>query len=68
MSVISTFPHISRRGLLLGAAATTVAGLGGRGTAFAADKVKLQFMYPVGVSGDINRIVTAMISKFNAAH
>ncbi len=30
--------------------------------------VQLQFMYPVGVSGDINRIVTAMIQDFNAAH
>lgn len=68
MSVNPTFSHISRRGLLLGgAAAATVAGLGGR-RALAADKVKLQFMYPVGVSGDINRLVTAMISKFNAAH
>lgn len=30
--------------------------------------VQLEFMYPVGVSGDINRIVTAMIENFNSAH
>ncbi len=30
--------------------------------------VKLQFMYPVGVSGDINKLVTGMIADFNAAH
>lgn len=31
-------------------------------------QVKLAFMYPVGVSGDINRLVSNMISSFNAAH
>ncbi|GGF50685.1 ABC transporter substrate-binding protein [Azorhizobium oxalatiphilum] len=29
---------------------------------------KVQFMYPVGVSGDINKIVSGMVAKFNAAH
>lgn len=68
MSEKSTFPHISRRGVLLGGAATMagVAGLRTRPAYAAADKVKVQFMYPVGVSGDINRIMTGMISKFNA--
>ena len=36
--------------------------------AMAAGKTKLQFMYPVGVSGDINKIVTGMISRFNEEH
>jgi sn-glycerol 3-phosphate transport system substrate-binding protein len=67
MSVKSTFSHISRRGVLVGGAAAMAAGLSG-GRARAADKVKVQFMYPVGVSGDINRIVSGMVSKFNAAH
>ncbi|MDI9853558.1 ABC transporter substrate-binding protein [Comamonas sp. 17RB] len=31
-------------------------------------QVKLAFMYPVGVSGDINRLVSNMITGFNAAH
>ena len=31
-------------------------------------QVKLAFMYPVGVSGDINRLVSSMIAGFNAAH
>lgn len=70
MSEKSTFPHISRRGVLLGGAAAMagVAGLRPRPASAAADKVKVQFMYPVGVSGDINRIMTGMISKFNAEH
>ncbi|QIB33667.1 ABC transporter substrate-binding protein [Ancylobacter pratisalsi] len=63
----STFSHISRRSVLVGGAATLAAGLGAR-RARAADKVKLQFMYPVGVSGDINRIVSGMISNFNATN
>lgn len=69
MSVKSTFSPISRRGVLVGGAVSAAAlvGLGG-GRARAADKVKVQFMYPVGVSGDINRIVSGMISKFNAEH
>ncbi len=68
MSDKSTFPHISRRGVLLGGAATVAAtaGFSSRPARAAADKVKVQFMYPVGVSGDINRIMTGMISKFNA--
>ncbi|MEW9807692.1 ABC transporter substrate-binding protein [Mesorhizobium marinum] len=34
----------------------------------ASGPVKLQFMYPVGVSGDINTIVTNMIADFNSKH
>lgn len=70
MSVKSTISHISRRGVLLGGAAAVAASAGFRSRpAYAApDKVKVQFMYPVGVSGDINKLVSNMIAKFNAAH
>ncbi len=62
--------HISRRAFLGTTAAASVAGmLGGMPIrAFGKDQVKLSFMYPVGVSGDINRIVSGMIAAFNAAH
>lgn len=63
--------QISRRHFLQGsAAAVSAAGMFGSSPLFAqgSDVVKLQFMYPIGVSGDINRIVTGMINEFNAAH
>ncbi|PKQ11715.1 MAG: hypothetical protein CVT70_12275 [Alphaproteobacteria bacterium HGW-Alphaproteobacteria-1] len=34
----------------------------------AGSTVNLQFMYPVGVSGDINTIITGMIADFNEQH
>ncbi|WP_417783801.1 ABC transporter substrate-binding protein [Terasakiella pusilla] len=67
----STKLPISRRHFLqVGAGAITAAGMLGTTPLFASgtDVVKLQFMYPVGVSGDINRIVTGMINNFNASH
>src|SRR6218665_740226 len=71
MSRKSTFgqaPHgISRRSLLATGAATVASATFLRG-AQAQAKTKLQFMYPVGVSGDINKLVAGMITKFNAAH
>ncbi|MBU0889092.1 MAG: twin-arginine translocation signal domain-containing protein [Alphaproteobacteria bacterium] len=62
--------HISRRAFLGTTAAASVAGmLGGMPIrAFGKDQVKLSFMYPVGVSGDINRIVSGMMAAFNAAY
>lgn len=62
---------ISRRNILKGGlAASAVSLFGSTMPVFASGsgQVKLQFMYPVGVSGDINRIVTDMIRRFNAAH
>lgn len=58
-----------RQFLQRGAAVSAAAMLGGM-PLFAAgqQQVKLAFMYPVGVSGDINRLVSAMIASFNAAH
>ena len=67
----STKLPISRRHFLQASAgAVTAAGMFGSSPLFASgtDIVKLQFMYPVGVSGDINRIVTGMINDFNASH
>ncbi len=66
----STLSGLSRRGLLMAGAAAPMAGILGASSSFASgsETVKLQFMYPIGVSGDINRIVSGMISQFNAAH
>jgi len=66
----SSSHRTSRRAFLGNAAALSVAGmLGGMPlVASGKDQVKLSFMYPVGVSGDINRIVSGMIAGFNAAH
>ncbi|WP_417682728.1 ABC transporter substrate-binding protein [Roseibium sp.] len=62
--------NISRRALLgAGLAAPFVSVLPGViSAARAAGPVKLEFMYPVGVSGDINKIISGMIADFNAQH
>ncbi|CAN7169585.1 ABC transporter substrate-binding protein [Pseudorhodoferax sp. LjRoot39] len=58
-----------RRLLTSGAAVSATAMLGGMPLfASGQQQVKLVFMYPVGVSGDINRLVSGMIAGFNAAH
>ena len=66
----STKPNMMRRRLLAtGLAAPFVSAMPGILTpARANDTVKLQFMYPVGVSGDINTIISNMIAEFNATH
>jgi sn-glycerol 3-phosphate transport system substrate-binding protein len=66
----STKFQMSRRRFLATSAALPAAGLvpGFMRSAKASDAVKLQFMYPVGVSGDINTIVSGMIADFNATH
>ncbi|PTW54339.1 carbohydrate ABC transporter substrate-binding protein (CUT1 family) [Breoghania corrubedonensis] len=66
----STKSNISRRALLkVGLAAPFVSALPGViSIARAAGPTKLQFMYPVGVSGDINKIISGMIADFNAQH
>ncbi|WP_417773815.1 ABC transporter substrate-binding protein [Stappia sp.] len=66
----STNSGISRRHLLALGAAAPLAGMmsGVIRPAMAAGKTKLQFMYPVGVSGDINKIISGMIANFNAEH
>ncbi|WP_145915811.1 ABC transporter substrate-binding protein [Labrenzia sp. CP4] len=66
----STKSNISRRSILrAGLAAPFISVLPGViSTARAAGPVKIQFMYPVGVSGDINKIISGMIAEFNAAH
>lgn len=66
----STKSNISRRQLLGMGAMAPLAGLmpGLIRPAMAGNTVKLQFMYPVGVSGDINKIVSGMIAGFNAEH
>lgn len=65
-----TLPPLSRRGLLAaGLAAPFVSTMPWvLRPARANEPVKLQFMYPVGVSGDINTLVTKMIADFNAQH
>ncbi len=70
MSRHSISPVPQRRRLLKGGAAVSAAALLGGLPLFASgqQQVKLAFMYPVGVSGDINRLVSAMIAGFNAAH
>ncbi|WP_180902683.1 ABC transporter substrate-binding protein [Martelella soudanensis] len=62
--------NISRRGLLAGGLATPFVSMMPHVLmpAHAAETVKLQFMYPVGVSGDINTIISGMIDEFNATH
>lgn len=59
-----------RRQFLKSSAAVSAAAMLGGMPLFATgqQQVKLAFMYPVGVSGDINRLVTNMINGFNAAH
>lgn len=63
-------PSLQRRRLLSGGATVSTAAMLGGLPLFASgqQQVKLAFMYPVGVSGDINRLVSGMISSFNAAH
>ncbi|MGU3495435.1 ABC transporter substrate-binding protein [Xanthobacteraceae bacterium A53D] len=71
MSNKSTFGQIasgvSRRAFMVGGTAAVASAAVLRG-AKAQAATKVQFMYPVGVSGDINKIVSGMVSKFNAAH
>lgn len=66
----ATKSNMTRRGLLAsGLAAPFVSAIPGLLTpARANETVKLQFMYPVGVSGDINTILSGMIAEFNATH
>lgn len=66
----STKPNMTRRRLLAtGLAAPFVSAMPGLLTpARASETVKLQFMYPVGVSGDINTIISNMIAEFNSTH
>lgn len=68
-SIAPSRPQPERRRLLQAGAASAVAMLGGMPLfATGQQQVKLSFMYPVGVSGDINRLVSTMIAGFNAAH
>lgn len=68
--MISTKSKITRRRLLAsGLAAPFVSMMPGIvGPARASGPVKVQFMYPVGVSGDINTIISNMIADFNSKH
>lgn len=61
---------LTRRKFLAATAAIPALGLapGLISSAQASGPVKLQFMYPVGVSGDINKIVSGMVAEFNAQH
>lgn len=61
---------LTRRKFLAASAAIPAIGLapGLISSARASGPVKLQFMYPVGVSGDINKIVSGMVAEFNAQH
>lgn len=61
---------LTRRKFLAATAAIPTLGMapGLISSARAASPVKLQFMYPVGVSGDINKIVSGMVAEFNAQH
>jgi sn-glycerol 3-phosphate transport system substrate-binding protein len=70
MSHLPSSPSLPRRRLLGRGAAVSASALLGGLPLFASgqQQVKLVFMYPVGVSGDINRLVSAMIAGFNAAH
>ncbi|MGE4374027.1 MAG: ABC transporter substrate-binding protein [Xanthobacter sp.] len=71
MSNISTSGQakrgLTRRSLLLGSATAVACAAVLRG-ARAEPRTRVQFMYPVGVSGDINRLMSGMISRFNAEH
>lgn len=66
----STISNISRRRVLAaGLAAPFISMIPGiLRPARAGETVKIQFMYPVGVSGDINTIISGMIADFNATH
>jgi sn-glycerol 3-phosphate transport system substrate-binding protein len=70
MSHLPSDPSLQRRRLLKGGAAVSASALLGGMPLFASgqQQVKLAFMYPVGVSGDINRLVSTMIAGFNASH
>jgi sn-glycerol 3-phosphate transport system substrate-binding protein len=70
MSHLPSSPSSQRRRLLKGGAAVSASALLGGMPLFASgqQQVKLVFMYPVGVSGDINRLVSTLIASFNAAH
>ncbi len=61
---------LTRRKFLAASAAIPVIGFapGLISSARASGPVNLQFMYPVGVSGDINNIVSGMVAEFNAQH
>ncbi|QEW07902.1 ABC transporter substrate-binding protein [Nitrincola iocasae] len=61
---------LTRRKFLAASAAIPVIGFapGLISSARASGQVNLQFMYPVGVSGDINNIVSGMVAEFNAQH
>lgn len=60
---------LSRRNFLIaGAVSPLAAMMGARVVSAAGSRVKLQFMYPVGVSGNINQIVSGMIAEFNDTH
>ncbi len=77
MSTLSAVPTApagaaspGRRQFIRRSAAVSAAGLLGGMPLFASgqQQVKLAFMYPVGVSCDINRLISNMIAGFNAAH
>ncbi|MGA0570484.1 ABC transporter substrate-binding protein [Variovorax sp. VNK109] len=69
MTSSASAPTPRRQFLKQGASVSAAAMLGGMPLfASGQQQVKLAFMYPVGVSGDINRLVSAMIAGFNAAH
>lgn len=70
LPAVPAAPSPQRRRLLgSGAVVSTAAMLGGLPLfASGQQQVKLAFMYPVGVSGDINRLISNMIAGFNAAH
>ncbi len=69
MSRSASVPTPRRQFLQRGAAVSAAAMLGGMPLfASGQQQVKLAFMYPVGVSGDINRLVSTMIAGFNAVH
>lgn len=60
--------HFLRSGLTVAAATSMLASAKVWAQTKPNGVVHLQFMYPVGVSGDINRIVGGMIQAFNQAH
>jgi sn-glycerol 3-phosphate transport system substrate-binding protein len=70
MSPVNPVKTPSRRHFIQRSAGVSAVALLGGMPLFASgqQQVKLAFMYPVGVSGDINRLVSTMIAGFNAAH
>lgn len=62
--------RLTRRNLLgAGLAAPFVSMIPGIvGPARAQSRVKIQFMYPVDASGDMNAIISGLIGRFNAEH